>query len=1301
MSTNEEFTVPSTMGKQLSNPVSTGGGGARFESQVQALFLCLMLARGCVPCLPCWSITKIELQAKNRGYETDDIVVTVEQGGEQRKLIGQIKRSITVTKSDRQFGEVMRTAWQDFNNPKVFAKGKDIIALLTGPLSAADAHNVSWLLDQARHTASSDEFWLNVRRVNFSPPKSAEKAEVFQHHLKAANGGQEVARDKLHEFLRHFQLLSYDLDREAGGVLSLLLSHVAQFQPQKPEHVWARMVEVVATWNQGAGTITRDNLPEDLLTDFAQVAKPMPEKLRATVQGHYILKFSGSLNRGMQDTLPRAFKSSLLCGWQYLWRLWGYLNPLVDRVASSDTAASPGDPAPGSIGKGKAIFSKCVWPWTATHETAEETTGGHEAPEQNAKTNWAQHPDATCLALLLLIGAWNENSEGDQQAIAGFLEMGYAEWEDKALGILHCNDSPLTRQRGGLWQIVDQTERRKLWGTLKMCITDQRLKKFKSLAVSVLKEPNHALDLSAENQHAASIHGGQSSYSSALRRGIAEGLAILGNHSAAASNFLPLKAKDLCASTLHEVLSDADWLRWHSLDQDRVLPVLAEAAPGKFLDIVEDVLRQTPCPFYHESNLGYPFGLIRNYLPGLFWALEGLAWAEQYFVRACVVLGQLAHAHPDSDGKYGSSPSRSLVTILLPWFPQTLAPFAKQKLAVETLFKEQPEVAWNLVMQLLPNQRGSSAGSHKPVWLEVSPDHKKEVTEQEYWQQVSAYAELAVTAAGHDTGRLAVLIDQFANLPDPAFGQLIQKLSSTAILELDEEQRLLLWDHLTKFTIEQRRTGWAMPEKSIASIEQVAEQLAPTKPFFRHQPLFNNCDYELYEDLDSVEEQDNKLDLRRDKAVAEIFQQKGIEGVIRFAESVTSPRQVGSALGAIGCDDIEQTLLPGHLETTSDKHKDLVRGFIWRRHNLKGWVWCDKLDRSRWTPKQMGRFLMGLPFTQDTWTRAAEWLRKDEGEYWSHHTHFNAYQTAGALNVAVEKLLQYNRPGAALYCLSTMHHTKRPVDAGQCVRALLAAHSSSDPYPTNRCKYDTVQLVKFLQSEPSVNQDELAEVEWAYLSWLGPYSAGFHSTTPKRLEHKLASDPKFFAEVIQLTYRPENEDSSTEGVSEEQKTRATNVWGLLRDWKTPPGVQASEPFDEEHFTKWLQRVVELCTEESGHLEVALMHVGTVLFHAPPDPDGLWIHRAVAKALNKPEYDDLRQGFRSGAYNSRGVHTVDPTGGVEKALARKYRDKAAQVENAGFLRFARTLGELASSYDREAEHTITMFAPATNQQPSTK
>lgn len=1167
--------------KKLSNPFSTGGGGGHFEAHVQASFVALMLTGGNAPCLPCWPIVEIKLQGKIDGFDTDDLIVVVENANskERRKLLGQVKHSVGITAGNAVFGEVIQAAWNDFNNPKVFTKAKDIIALITGPLSATDAHNVQWLLNQAKHTKNVDEFFRNVQQANFSPPKSSEKLEVIQQHLKNANGGNDVSRDELYDFLNHFHLLGYDLGNEFGVVLSLLHSHISQFQQQYPQWVWSRVVDVVQTWNKDAGTITPSKFPDDLLDAFKQ--KAVAE-------------------------MPTEFK----------------------------------------------------------------------AAQEKPKTDWTQHPDAAYLALAVLIGAWQDKSQCDLEAITQLLGISYDEWLKKAREILHCPDSPLSL-KNGIWKVVNRAE---LWRLLGSRILDQNLDTFRALAVSVLKEPDPAFELPAEERYAASIHGKVLKCSQVLRKGIAEGLAILGSQPEACRNCSQGKTEATCVLVIRELLANADWMLWGSLNG--LLPTLGEAAPDEFLDLVEKAMRLKPCPFdelFSQEGNGITGG---NYLTGLLWALEGVAWDEQYLVRACVALGELASHDPG--GRWANRPSNSLTTILLPWLPQTLASVEKRKVAVRTILNEWPDVAWGLIIQLLPGQHQTSSGSHKPSWRKTIPDDwEKGVTNQEYWQQAAFYAELAVTAAGQDTARLSALIDHFDNLPQPAFDQLLQALASRNISELPEEKRLLLWNHLTKFTNKHRRFSeakWALPNELISRIERVSEQLAPTNPFNLYQHLFADRDYDLYEENGDWEEQRKKLDARRETAILEIFQLHGAEGVIRFAESVASPYQVGRALSAIVASDIEQTLLPHFLDSPDNKRTALVSGFTWWHHHLKGWDWCDGLDKSNWKPEQTGQFLACLPFTKKAWDRASEWLKARENEYWT-RTGANAYEAQADLAVAIEKLIEHGRAHAAINCLDMMRHNKQPIDTDQCIRALLAALSSNEPsYAMDG--YHIVELIKFLQADPSADQDDLFRVEWAYIPLLDNHSGA----TPQLLESRLANDPEFFCEVIRLIYRSKKEDQQPKESTEESKAIATNAWRLLYEWKTPPGTQTDGTFSDEHFTEWLQNVKTICTE-SGHLEVALINIGEVLIHTPPDPDGLWIRAVVAAALNERDADEMRDGFRTGTYNSRGVHWVDPAGTPEKELAEQFRRKAEEVENAGFQRFAVTLKNLADGYEREAERII--------------
>jgi hypothetical protein len=84
---------------------------------------------------------------------------------------------------------------------------------------------------------------------------------------------------------------------------------------------------------------------------------------------------------------------------------------------------------------------------------------------------------------------------------------------------------------------------------------------------------------------------------------------------------------------------------------------------------------------------------------------------------------------------------------------------------------------------------------------------------------------------------------------------------------------------------------------------------------------------------------------------------------------------------------------------------------------------------------------------------------------------------------------------------------------------------------------------------------------------------------------------------------------------------------------------------------------------------------------------LWINSTAADALNGRDAKDMRSGFRTGIFNSRGAHWVDPTGNPERQLAKLYRQKAEDIENAGYQRLAATLRGVADTYDSEADRIV--------------
>jgi hypothetical protein len=277
--------------QKLSNSFSTGGGGVNFEIQVQASFVTLMLANGFSPCLPCRPIQKIKLQGLNAGYKTDDLIVFTGTGPEEGKLLGQIKHKISITRGNAEFGKVIASAWADFISPEVFNRNKDVIALITGPLSATDTEDVRRLLEWARSVESYKEFFQNVAMARFSSDGKRAKLAAFRKHIDTANGAPISDRD-FFRFLRHFHLLGYDLDIRSGVMHTILHSVIGRQSVENPDAIFAQIVQEVMSINQNAGTITRETLSEEC-------KRPVKAVLRQRL-------FSGQMVGGLPVSPVRA-----------------------------------------------------------------------------------------------------------------------------------------------------------------------------------------------------------------------------------------------------------------------------------------------------------------------------------------------------------------------------------------------------------------------------------------------------------------------------------------------------------------------------------------------------------------------------------------------------------------------------------------------------------------------------------------------------------------------------------------------------------------------------------------------------------------------------------------------------------------------------------------------------------------------------------------------------------------------------------------------------------------------------------
>jgi hypothetical protein len=292
---------PALRQMELSNPFSTGGGGVFFECAVQSGYVVKLITGGSAPCIRrSWPIVEIKLQGKHAGFQTDDFIAFAEEKpkGRRSRLLAQIKHTITVSAQDPVFQAVIAAAWTDFKNPNAFDPEFDAIALITGPLSAADIKNVRSLLDSARKCSSADEFFAKVKLGKFTSATKRGKLTAFNTQVKRANQGIAPTDDEFWRFLKAYHLLGYDLDQDSGGSESIFKSLLTPFTAV--DDLWNTINTEVGKFNVGAGTITKENLPpaiRDALKERVhreQLAVPGPQTPPAPAAAPSPQPFSGA-----------------------------------------------------------------------------------------------------------------------------------------------------------------------------------------------------------------------------------------------------------------------------------------------------------------------------------------------------------------------------------------------------------------------------------------------------------------------------------------------------------------------------------------------------------------------------------------------------------------------------------------------------------------------------------------------------------------------------------------------------------------------------------------------------------------------------------------------------------------------------------------------------------------------------------------------------------------------------------------------------------------------------------------------
>lgn len=897
------------------------------------------------------------------------------------------------------------------------------------------------------------------------------------------------------------------------------------------------------------------------------------------------------------------------------------------------------------------------------------------------KPAWLDMPQASALSTLCLLGGWSAEKPADREIVAQLSGRPYEEVERAFRHLAQVDDAPVL-QIGEVWKARSPLELLDLFGDR---ITRDELDRFFQIAQSILVMPDPQLDLPDEERHAAQIYGKVRPQSGLLIEALCDTLIKLAVRGQEVPALASASIEERVAAFVRDLLHDADGTRWLSLAS--LLPDLAEAAPNEFLRAIESSLAKPDAPvtrlLMETSNSGI-FG--RCWHSGLLWALERLAWAPERLARVSLILARLSRIK--IKGNWANTPLASLVDIYRAWYPQTAAGVKQRIAALDTLIAKEPDVAFELLDNLVQIGPDSALPAARPTWRDDDVGAGYGVTRSEQLEMLIAAGDRLIACSKDHPRRIACLIEKIsifdADRINSALG-LADHFTKPGVSDDDREViRTALRKHIHWHRNYDKARGKALDEK-LKDIEDLYERLAPEDLTARHRWLFTDgwpklparvrdCGYGKRGEL---------VETWRINALREIYQEHGMSGIEQLA-AACAPQSyyVGFTLSklGIGVDDLAGRITERggdftHGEPLTMTICGVLHGLTASHSTELINAVLEKGRKKGWEAARTARLLTLAPVQRATWDIAASCSAETENLYWSTVSpDVRLCSDRGDLEFALRRLLVAGRPRSAL---QACHFDMKEVTPQLLAEMLERFLKGAEPDGQLPDSWSLGEAIDALEASGSIENDRLVRLEFGLIPALG-YEGEQHA---RSLYNAILSDPKLFTELLCILYKPANADRQDDPPSDTRQVAARIAGRVLHHCQRLPGSQPDGTVGREKLVAFVDEARNLC-READRLAVCDIKLGEILAHSPAGTDGVWPFEPVRDVLDRPELEDMRRGFRTGTMNKRGVTSRSPDegGGQERGLAEEYRKHARALQHS-HVNLAAALEEIACSYER--------------------
>ena len=690
-----------------------------------------------------------------------------------------------------------------------------------------------------------------------------------------------------------------------------------------------------------------------------------------------------------------------------------------------------------------------------------------------------------------------------------------------------------------------------------------------------------------------------------LLNGLADFLAFLSNNMNNAQY-----SKSEYDSCLYAFLRSLFELLYKDLNSDLIdiLPILSEVNSGYIISsLSEEAVISSICSINdnHKYHIQEVLLKVGEY--------------DQHFIDAAQLMFRLA----ENDNYF----YKGLLSLFVVWYPRTEATTDKRIGFVKGLIKRNKNIGKQLLFDLLPGREG--VVYLVPAILYAKQPLIKQISYKEYWAYETKLVELLFENYKLDSDDISRLIRRLPALSEPLFVSVLDKISE-CFEDFDEDGKKHILSQLSKTIM----TCDDLSEDRVQSMQNIIHSHDYSYIDCLGRELFSYTSVLYVRKSRGAFGSEDELNAARIAKCKSLYDGNGADGIVDFLQTVEDKYRLGVCVFiALGIEELNSVV-----NKTNDVQ--FLRG-------IASQVNSDDLEMIL-SDKRLISIAKYVTIDGNLMKSIASLPIDKQNLFWSKFDGTSSEKLSDSAWRKYIKLLKRNKRYRKAVSEMYLHRERLAKSMTDDMFFVLSEVALDDDLSDYVYLFVLDELREF-----DYDNDSLVKLEFLAMHRFERN----HDSKPLSVHAKMASDPKYFIDVVEKAYRFESPYCS-----------------ILREWRELPGT-CSSGFDLAAFNIWFSKVNSIADE--GIRFSASNAIGESIFSLYEKDNQQFLESEVANILDDANNDGLRAGFISAPEY---MITISPDSN-EMPMFDCYKSQANLALSYGYINIASALEKIAYRFQR--------------------